>query len=153
MLERCVLIIDDDRDIGRSLSIRLRAAGYRVQVAHDGATGIEQAARLLPSAALLDLQMSPIDGFEVLTTLKRAGDTAGIPVIVLSANVIERTRSRALSIGAACFVQKPFKAEQVLSALAHFTTVESPAAPPRANRILPSGACGAPGAAAAEGRS
>ncbi len=110
-----ILIIDDDREILRGLAIRLRAAGCDVISAPDGESGIARAAASAPDLCTLDVQMPGMDGLEVLAVLKARPETAAIPVVVLSANVVETTRARALSLGAACFLQKPCPIEHIVS--------------------------------------
>ncbi len=114
-----ILIIDDERDIVRSLSVRLRAAGYDVVAATDGAAGLDLAVEGEPTGILLDIRMPGMDGLAVLDELKKRGDTKAIPVFVLSANVVEQVRSRALAAGACCFLGKPFQAEKLVSTIGH----------------------------------
>lgn len=112
-----VLIVDDDREIVRGLSIRLNALGYQVFSASDGPSGLACASERRPDAILLDIRMPGMDGFEVLGHLKQKLATAAIPVVVLSANVVEQTRHRAMTLGASYFMAKPFTAERLFAAL------------------------------------
>lgn len=118
MAERCkVLIIDDDRDITRGLSVRFHAAGYDVLTAASGTTGLEMATESVPDSILLDIQMPGMDGFEVLRRLKQQAATRTIPVIVVSANVVDQVRTRALASGASHFASKPFQAAKLVAAV------------------------------------
>ena len=119
-----ILIIDDERDIARGLSIRLQAAGYEVSTAFDGATGLESATRIRPDLIVLDLRMPGIDGFGVLDGLRKQSHTCDIPVIVVSANVVEEARARAMNLGARCFIQKPFQADRLLGTIRDVLTGE-----------------------------
>ena len=112
---RKILIIDDERDIVHSLSIRLRAAGYEVLTATDGAAGLSMALDAMPDGILMDIRMPGMDGFAVLDGLKGRAETKAIPVIAVSANVVERVRAQALAAGACCFMGKPFQPEKLLS--------------------------------------
>lgn len=112
-----VLIIDDESDIVRSLSVRLRAAGYEVHSAADGLAGVNVAVEFCPAVILLDVRMPKLDGFEVLKWLRARVETSGIPVIVLSANAVEDTRSRVLALGARCFIAKPFQTKKLLGTI------------------------------------
>jgi len=112
-----ILVIDDERDIVRSLSVRLGAAGYEVLTATDGATGLELALKAVPDGVLLDIRMLGLDGFEVLGALKQCPETKAIPVIVMSANVVEQVRTQALASGACSFIEKPFQLTKLLSAV------------------------------------
>lgn len=114
---RRVLLVDDDRDIVRGVGIRMRAAGYDVLVAHDGRAGMAAALRAAPDAIVLDMRMPVMDGMAVLDELRRHAETAGIPVVVLSASVVEKGKVRALELGARYFLEKPFDAPRLIEAV------------------------------------
>ncbi len=103
-----ILIVDDEPGIVQSLSIRLRAKGFEVICADNGEAGLALASDESPSLILLDIRMPGMDGFEVLRHLKRLDSTREIPVIALSANAVEKSRTQVLSLGAAHFMEKPF---------------------------------------------
>lgn len=115
--KRKILIVDDERDIIWSLSVRLRAAGYDVVTANDGVAGLNVALEAMPDGILLDSHMSGIDGIQVLERLKGREETKSIPVIVVSASVVEQARAKAMAAGACCFVEKPFQPRALLSAV------------------------------------
>ena len=104
---RTVLVVEDDTPLRRMLSMFLRAAGYRTQVAADGPTGLALARDERPDLALLDLMMPVLDGWEVLRRLKGDALTAAIPVLVLTASVDPPITEQALRLGAARFLAKP----------------------------------------------
>jgi CheY-like chemotaxis protein len=112
-----ILVVDDDREIVRGLSVRLRAAGYDVFAAGDGNAGLAAALGSRPDAILLDIRVPGMDGLEVLQQLRQHAETGSVPVIVLSANVVAQTRLRAMELGARCFLEKPYSAAGLLSAL------------------------------------
>ncbi len=112
-----VLVIDDDREIVRGLRIRLRAAGYETATAHDGQAGVDAAVRKPPDAIVLDLRMPVLDGFGVLKALQSRDDTRSIPVVVLSANIVEAAKRQALDLGARYFVQKPYEPRRLIEAI------------------------------------
>lgn len=102
-----ILIVDDDRDIVRALCIRLNAAGYDVEAAHDGLAGVAAAQSSRPDAIILDIRMPGMDGLTALARLREKKSTRNIPTIILTANVVETVRSKALGLGAYCFLKKP----------------------------------------------
>lgn len=112
-----LLIVDDDREIVRGLAIRLRAAGYEVLTAFDGQAGLAAAIAHQPDAIILDIRMPVMDGLEVLGGLRERVDTRSIPVVVVSANVVEQTRVKALDLGARCFLEKPYQAGTLIAAV------------------------------------
>jgi len=109
-----ILLVDDDRDVARAASIRLQAAGYDVLVAHDGKEGLATAVEEHPDAIVLDLRMPVMDGHTVLRKLHERRDTDSIPVVVLSASMIEQSKARALDYGARYFLEKPYEPRRLL---------------------------------------
>jgi DNA-binding response OmpR family regulator len=116
MCER-VLVIDDERSIALALTIRLKAAGYDVRWAADGAAGIAAAGEWRPDVIILDIRMPGIDGFVVNRRLRARPETAATPVIFLSANVQDSARQAAFVVGAYAFLIKPFESKDVLAAI------------------------------------
>lgn len=112
-----LLIVDDDRDLVRSLCLRFRAKGFEVWFEHDGTGVIAAAGLYAPDAIVLDLRMPRMDGFEVLEKLGQDRTTAAIPVLVLSASIADRARTVALGLGASRFLAKPFESTALLDAV------------------------------------
>jgi CheY-like chemotaxis protein len=125
--KRRILVVDDDRDIVRGLSIRLRAAGYLVETAFDGPSGLAAATEELPDALVLDIRLPGLDGLSVLSRLRSQPETRTLPVVVVSANIVEQTRARALELGVRYFLSKPYQAaaliEMIAAVLAESSTV------------------------------
>jgi PAS domain S-box-containing protein len=82
-------------------------------VAVDGCSGVAQARALRPALVLLDMQLPDIDGFEVLRRLRADPDTAGIPVVALSANAMPDHIQRTLEAGVSDYWTKPLDLQQV----------------------------------------
>ena len=100
-----VLVVDDDRELVRGLSVRLHAAGYEVFTAKDGKTAINSAIEYHPDAILMDNYMPGMDGIRAMDRLGEHPDTKDIPIIMLSASI--RDQQEALQQGAKFFFQKP----------------------------------------------
>jgi signal transduction histidine kinase/DNA-binding response OmpR family regulator len=109
-----VLVVDDDARAAELIATTLRSAGLSVAVASDASAALEQAERLAPAVITLDLHMPGIDGWALLTQLKRSPATARIPVIVCS--VLDET-SRALVLGATDCLVKPIASAALLRSL------------------------------------
>src|SRR5690349_24379126 len=107
-----VLVVDDEPQTRRALSINLRARGYDVEVAPDGERALELAARKHPDVVVLDLGLPGIDGVEVIRGLR--GWTE-VPIIVLSVRETERSKVHALDAGADDYVTKPFGMDELLA--------------------------------------
>jgi len=112
-----ILLVDDDRDIVRALSIRLRAAGYDIATAHDGLAGVVAAESKQPDAIILDIRMPGMDGLNALARLREQDSTRHIPALILTANVDETQRNRAFDLGARYFLEKPCDPNDLLKAL------------------------------------
>jgi len=109
-----VLVVDDEAGLARALAINLRARNYEVEVAPDGRTGLELAARTHPDVVVLDLGLPDMDGVEVVAGLR--GWTQ-IPIIVLSARAMSEDKVEALDAGADDYVTKPFGMDELLARL------------------------------------
>ena len=108
-----ILVVEDDDNNAFMISTRLRRLGHEVVVAKDGKDGVTQARAAKPDLVLMDLSLPVLDGWEATRQLKSAPDTAGIPVIVLSAHAMPGDRERALDSGADDFETKPVRMEEL----------------------------------------
>jgi CheY-like chemotaxis protein len=106
-MKKTILAVDDDLDTLVGLSIRLRAAGYKVVIAGDAAHAVHSATTEQPDLILLDLGMPGGNGFIVLDLLKSEPMTADIPVVVVSARDAPGTEEKVLAMGAVAFLRKP----------------------------------------------
>ena len=79
-----VLIIEDDVAAAELLTRQLQGAGFRTHVARTGTEAIAKARDLHPAAITLDILLPELDGWEVITRLKREEETSSIPVVVVS---------------------------------------------------------------------
>jgi DNA-binding response OmpR family regulator len=118
-----ILIVDDDADLRRALSLRFRTNGYETAYATDGFSAIAMAQKEKPDVIILDVGLPAGDGFVVLDRLQQNTFLSGIPVIVLTARDPHSTREKIMNAGAAAFFQKPADNTQLMSAV---RTVLSP---------------------------
>jgi two-component system, OmpR family, KDP operon response regulator KdpE len=109
-----VLVVDDEPPLARALSINLRARGYTVDLAADGRSALDLAARKPPEVVVLDLGLPDMDGVEVIRGLR--GWTT-VPIIVLSARHSSQEKVQALDAGADDYVTKPFGMDELLARL------------------------------------
>lgn len=104
-----ILIIDDNRDLVRSLENHLRRSGHQTIATFDGVEGLEQlGANDKVEIVLLDIVMPRMDGYQVLAQLRSEDRWRELPVIVLSAHGDPDQVVRGLSLGANDFLVKPF---------------------------------------------
>jgi formate hydrogenlyase transcriptional activator len=110
-----ILVVDDTpANIGFLLDT-LPKAGYRVRVAPDGETALEQLQYSPPDLVLLDVMMPGIDGFETCRRLRELPKLEKIPVIFMTALSDAQDKVRAFAAGADDYVTKPFQYEEVLA--------------------------------------
>jgi len=93
-----VLVIDDDADFLETTRLTIESAGYAVDTAPTGSEGLEQVKERRPDLIVLDVMMPGMDGWEVCEALKEDDQTAGIPVIMLTA-VASQVRSTTYTHG------------------------------------------------------
>ncbi len=100
-----VLIVDDEPQIQRLLTVALTAAGYESLTAETGAEAVRLAATGAPDLIVLDLGLPDRDGKDVLREIRQFSKT---PVVILSARDREAEKIEALDLGADDYVEKPF---------------------------------------------
>ena len=106
---RKVLLVDDEPDIRRIAQLSLQRVGrWEVVLASRGAEALELAAREQPDVILLDVMMPVDDGPTTLARLREQPSTAAIPVIFMTAKVLQHEVQRLLELGAAGVIPKPF---------------------------------------------
>ena len=128
-----LLVVDDDPEIVSSLSVHLRADGYRVLRAADGQAALALLDRELPALAIVDLMMPGIDGFETSRRIKRRAD---IPIIILTAIDSDETKVRAIELYADDYVTKPFSYAELAARIGRILKRAWPAGvPPSAAQI------------------
>lgn len=103
-----VLVVDDEPDIVRLISINLEMSGFAVVQAFNGEEALEKVKTTNPDCILLDVMMPGIDGWEVLRDIKGDEKTAAIPVIMVTAKTTDLDKLRGWGGGAVDYVTKPF---------------------------------------------
>ena len=109
-----VLVAEDNLDLRRFVA-KLLEPHYRVLLAGDGRSALEQARVDHPDLVLTDVMMPVLDGFELLTALRTDPATAAIPVILLSARAGEEATGEGLAAGADDYLVKPFSSADLLA--------------------------------------
>lgn len=110
----CVLVIDDEAQIRKFLDIGLRAEGYEVLLAANGAEGLALAATRSPDLVILDIGLPDREGHDVLAELRQWSQ---VPVLMLSVRDTEGEKVKALDAGANDYVTKPFGIQELMARL------------------------------------
>jgi two-component system sensor histidine kinase/response regulator len=110
-----LLLVDDNpTNLGILLDF-LGNSGFRLLVAQDGESAIQQMKYILPDLILLDVMMPGMDGFETCHLIKKDERTKDIPVIFMTALTETVDKVKGFSVGAVDYVTKPIQAEEVLA--------------------------------------
>jgi two-component system KDP operon response regulator KdpE len=116
-LKKNILVVEDDRDVLRAMSIRLKANGYDLSVASDAISAVSAARKAKPDLIVLDIGLPAGDGFVVMERLRSLYDLVLVPIIIVSGREPESTKKRALEAGAYAHFLKPFDNDEVLGAV------------------------------------
>ena len=112
-----VLVVEDDKDSREGLRELLEVWGYRVEVAEDGAQGIEKAIQNSPGIALIDIGLPGLDGYQVAHRIREAFGERPIILVALTGHADPEDRRRALESGFDAHMPKPINAEKLNSLL------------------------------------
>lgn len=107
-----VLLVEDARELAHVVSRELEAAGYQVTRVADGHAALEAHARQRPDLMILDWMLPGLDGLAVLRQVRQ---TAGTPVLMLTARSEEADRVLGLEVGADDYLTKPFSMRELLA--------------------------------------
>jgi len=116
-LTNTILIVDDNADLRKGLSLRLRANGYQVLTAADAISATAVIVKEEPNLVILDLGLPCGDGFVVMERLQKHDRLAQTPVIVLTGREKTNNMNQALRAGAVGFFQKPVEDGPLLLAI------------------------------------
>ncbi|MGH8877095.1 MAG: response regulator transcription factor [Stackebrandtia sp.] len=122
-----LLIVEDEQRMANALARGLRADGFAVEIASDGAAGLEAARFGTYDAIVLDIMLPKLSGYEVIRTLRRENNW--VPVLVLSAKDGEYDQSDGLDLGADDYLTKPFSYVVLLARLRALLRRGTPARP------------------------
>jgi len=109
-----ILVVEDEKDVRDMIRIHLKAAGFDVLEAHNGAEGLAIAKQDLPAVIILDLMMPEMSGVEVCRALRRNPTTSRIPILMLTAKSTEDDKVVGFECGADDYVTKPFSPRELV---------------------------------------
>lgn len=112
---RKVLVIDDEPGIIEIVEANLEGDGFEVISASNGKEGLEKIKGEAPELVVLDVMMPEMDGWEVLRNLEKDPETAGLPVIMLTAKAADEDYIFGLEEGAVEYITKPFLPQELVN--------------------------------------
>ena len=112
-----ILVIEDEPELRANVARLLKAEGYEVQTAENGAAGVEAALAQPPDLIICDIAMPQMDGFGVLFSLRENVTTSKVPFIFLTASTRTYDRNFGVELGANDYITKPFKLQDLFEAV------------------------------------
>ena len=136
--QKCILIVEDEKNIVDILRFNLQREGYDTREAYDGADGLDKARSENPDLILLDVMLPKMNGFDVCQKLREEGNN--VPVIILTAREEEADKVLGLEIGADDYITKPFSMRELIARVGaniRRTAMAAPAAATAADAAMP----------------
>jgi two-component system, cell cycle response regulator DivK len=115
-----VLVIEDNELNMKLFRDLLGANGYKVLMARDGETGFRLAREHKPNLVILDMQLPEASGLEVTRWIKRDAQTAGTPVLAVTALAMQGDEAKILAAGCDAYMAKPISCGELLATVARF---------------------------------
>lgn len=116
-MARRILVVEDDEKSRRLLTDVLRYHGFDVCAVTTGEDGLADARVCAPDAALLDIELPGISGFDVLARLRAESTGTALPVIAVTASVMDQDRKKILAAGFDAYVPKPVNIRELVTVL------------------------------------
>ena len=114
MAKEKILLVEDDTNLVKAITIRLEASDYVVVAAIDGEEGLKKAQSEKPDLIILDIMLPKINGFDICRKLKVDKLYKGIPIIMLTAKFQPSDINFGKAMGADAYITKPFDSQALL---------------------------------------
>lgn len=114
MNKKKILLVEDEKVLIETVTLRLEANGYEVISAYDGFEGLEKAKKEKPDLIILDLMLPKMDGYKVCGLLKADTRYNKIPIIMFTARAQESDKKMGQEVGADAYITKPFEPQALL---------------------------------------
>jgi two-component system, OmpR family, alkaline phosphatase synthesis response regulator PhoP len=115
MTQKKILVADDEKDIVELVAYNLEREGFTVLRASDGRKALESIKHDKPDLVILDLMMPEVSGMEVCRMIRGVPETAGLPIIMLTAKSDPIDKILGLEIGADDYITKPFHVRELIA--------------------------------------
>lgn len=125
-----VLVVEDQEDNRRILSVYLEYVGYRVVSAVNGAEGVATAREQRPDVIVMDISMPVLDGYQALRLLREDPELGEIPVIALTAHALSTDREAVLAAGFDSYLAKPIEPRLVAAEVRRIIALSGDGATP-----------------------
>jgi DNA-binding response OmpR family regulator len=115
LMNKKVLVIEDDPSASQLMVYTLEPKGYQVITALDGLEGLKKARDEGPDLIILDIMLPGLDGYEVCQRLRREPETAGLPILMISAKARQDDKDTGINVGGDDYLTKPVKPSEILA--------------------------------------
>jgi DNA-binding response OmpR family regulator len=112
-----ILVIEDEHDVRENIQEILEMEDFHVLTAENGKIGLQIAIEQQPNLIICDVMMPELDGYGVISSLRKNPITIKTPFIFLSAKSTEEDREKGLKLGANDYLTKPFTPKQICKAI------------------------------------
>ena len=114
-MKKKILVVEDNEQNLYLVTFLLEQRGYEVISASNGRKGVEKAQAEKPDLILMDIQLPEINGYEATTQIKSMADINQIPIVAITSYAMAGDQEKALAIGCAGYIEKPFAPETFVS--------------------------------------
>jgi DNA-binding response OmpR family regulator len=127
-MKKMILIIEDNVELRENTAEILELANYNIITAENGKVGLDMAIQDHPDLIISDIMMPEMNGFDVLTALRRTERLIHIPFVFLTARAERIDKETGLDLGADGYLAKPFDVDELLRIVSEKLSGISPAA-------------------------
>lgn len=108
-----ILYVEDNLDNRKLVNRVLRASGFQFIGVGDGRAALNYVAAQTPDLILMDINLPDLDGYTVTTAMRQLTHLTQIPIVALTANVMQADREKSLAAGCNGFIQKPINVDKL----------------------------------------
>lgn len=112
-----ILLIEDNREIRENTEEILLLYNYKVETAENGSVGLSKVYEFFPDLIICDIMMPEMNGYEVLTAIKKDSKVSSIPFIYFTAKSESMDLDKGMKLGASAYLIKPFDDEELLQTI------------------------------------
>ncbi|MGI8914942.1 MAG: response regulator [Chloroflexota bacterium] len=127
--QRQLLVVDDSPSVRRLTCAVFERQGWQVRPARDGVEALDLLEGWYPDAVVMDIEMPRMDGFELLSILRRQPETAHVPTIMVTSRSGDKHREKAVRLGIDAYLVKPFREEELFGTVDGLVGQSSATAP------------------------
>jgi two-component system chemotaxis response regulator CheY len=114
-----ILVVDDSTMVRRYVRQALEALGYEVHEAANGLAALESVAKQRPALVISDVNMAPMNGFDLVRELRTTLSRAELPILMLTTEADDEMKARGKQLGASGWLVKPFDPVRMSAVVQH----------------------------------